>query len=48
MSALLLSENCRDLLLFVNHIIFLSHAIFVWIVRVVYFCPRLFYDTDHV
>lgn len=42
MSALLLSENCRDLLLFVNHIIFLSHAIFVWIVRVVYFCPRLF------
>lgn len=37
-SALLLSENCRDLLLLVNHIIFLSHAIFVWIVRVVYFC----------
>lgn len=40
--ALLLSENCCDLLLFVNHIIFISHAIFVWIVRVVYFCPRLF------
>ena len=41
-SALLLSENCRDLLLFVTHIIFLSHAIFVRIVRVVYFCGRPF------
>lgn len=40
--ALLLSENCRDLLLFVSHIIFLSHAIFVWTVRIVYFCARPF------